>query len=321
VDAFEPLPLLGGSHRQTLAGFVVRRGLRWTAPATDVVVDAPDDVRLLVRVTWQNGARGGHPALVLVHGLEGWDGSSYMVATAQHALAQGWHVVRMNLRGCGDSERLCPRLYNAGLTSDLLAVLQWAATSVSRFAVCGFSLGGNLALLTAALHRESLPAALRAIVAVSPPLDLALCAEALERRSNILYRTYFLRKLESSYARRQALLPDLYSPALLRSYRSIREFDDAITAPYGGYRDVADYYARASAGPRLRELGRPALILAAADDPLIPAEAVMRWPTGASVTRETPRTGGHVGFVGRSQAPGYFWAAERAIDFARRETT
>jgi predicted alpha/beta-fold hydrolase len=33
------------------------------------------------------------------------------------------------------------------------------------------------------------------------------------------------------------------------------------------------------------------------------------------VTRQLLPTGGHVGFVGRSEAPGWFWAPERALAF------
>jgi predicted alpha/beta-fold hydrolase len=33
------------------------------------------------------------------------------------------------------------------------------------------------------------------------------------------------------------------------------------------------------------------------------------------VRREISRTGGHVGFVGQTSAPGRFWAAERVMEF------
>jgi predicted alpha/beta-fold hydrolase len=64
-------------------------------------------------------------------------------------------------------------------------------------------------------------------------------------------------------------------------------------------------------------LDRRVLILTAKDDPLVPAESVARWPLPASgiVEREITRTGGHVGFVAPTKAPGRFWAAERAMRF------
>jgi len=95
----------------------------------------------------------------------------------------------------------------------------------------------------------------------------------------------------------------------------VREYDDRITAPFGGYESAAQYYQRSSAGPWLGAIDRPALLLAAEDDPMIPASAVTRWPVSATVTRQMLRSGGHVGFVARSQAPGWFWAPERALAF------
>jgi predicted alpha/beta-fold hydrolase len=48
---------------------------------------------------------------------------------------------------------------------------------------------------------------------------------------------------------------------------------------------------------------------------MIPAESVARWPLSPAVRCEIARTGGHVGFVGPAQAPGWFWAPQRVLDF------
>jgi predicted alpha/beta-fold hydrolase len=126
-----------------------------------------------------------------------------------------------------------------------------------------------------------------------------------------------MKSLRESYAERQRRLPDLYAAGRERGTRSVRQYDEAITAPYNGFADAAEYYARSSAGPHLASIGRPALILAAEDDPLVPGASVSRWPIPESglVRREMTRTGGHVGFVGRTCAPGRFWAAERVMRF------
>jgi predicted alpha/beta-fold hydrolase len=317
VTPFAPTPLTAGGHRQTLLGFWRRRKLRWEAPAEDLVVDGGEDIRLLARVTWQSGTREQHPALVIVHGLGGCDSAGYAVATGRLAFAQGWHVARMNMRGAGDAEALCARLYNAGLDGDLLAVLAALAPHASGLAVAGFSLGANLALLALARGGTRLPSTTTAVAAVSPPLDLAACADALERPTNRLYQAYFMRNLKAAYRRRQQRRPDLYEAGRERGLRTIREYDDAITAPYGGFSTAAEYYAASSAGPLLGALTRPALILAAEDDPMVPGESVARWPLPSSglVRREMTRTGGHVGFVAPTAAPGQFWAAERVMAF------
>jgi predicted alpha/beta-fold hydrolase len=224
----------------------------------------------------------------------------------------------MNMRGSGDGEALCPLLYNAGLDTDLLAVVDEIARRVARVAVVGFSLGANLALLMLGRRRDALPRGLAAVAAVSPPVDLAACADAIDVPANHLYQLRFMRMLAAAYRRRTAARPDLFPAGLERGLRTVRSFDDRITAPFGGYGGAADYYAQSSAGPWLASIERPALLLAAADDPMIPAASTERWPVSSAVTREITSTGGHVGFVGPSRAPGWFWAADRALAFVER---
>ena len=222
----------------------------------------------------------------------------------------------MNMRGSGDGEELCPLLYNAGLDGDLLAALGVVASLVPRVAVVGFSLGANLTLLAAGRRRERLPGALAAVAAVSPPLDLSACADALERRDNRLYQRYFMRMLAAAYRRRHRRRPDLFPADREAGLRTVREYDDRITAPFGGYDGAADYYARSSAGP-LARLDRPA-------DPGAVGRRRSDDPGGlggALADLAERATGDHArraatsaSWPGRS-APGWFWAAERALDF------
>ncbi len=315
TDGFHPPSWLAGGHRQTALGFWLRRLLRWRLPAEDVVVEAGGGVRLLLRATWQPGPRERRPALLVVHGLGGSDASAYVVSAGRHAFSRGWHVVRMNMRGSGDGFALCPLLYNAGLDTDLVAALFAVAAVVPRVAVLGFSLGANLALLTVGRRRAELPAGLVATAAVSPPLDLSACADALAAPGNGFYQRYFMRMLSDGYRLRHQVRPDLFAFGRERGLRTVREFDDRITAPFGGYLSASQYYERSSAGPWLREIDRPTLVLAAADDPMIPRACVASFPLSPSVHREIAATGGHVGFVSRARAPGWFWAPQRALDF------
>jgi predicted alpha/beta-fold hydrolase len=278
-------------------------------------VEAGHGVRLLLRASWQPAPREDRPTLLIVHGLGGSDASAYVVSTGRLAYARGWNVIRMNMRGSGDGLALCPLLYNAGLDTDLLTALSAISGLVPRLSVVGFSLGANLVLLTLARGRQRLPATLTGAVAVSPPVDLAACADALEAPGNGLYQRHFMQMLAESYRQRNRARPDLFAAGRERGLRTVREYDDRITAPFGGYESASQYYERSSAGPWLASIERPALVLAAADDPMIPVESVARWPVSASVRREVVPTGGHVGFVSRSQAPGWFWAPERAMAF------
>ena len=313
---FRPPQFLAGGHRQTLAGFLMRRRLRWPFPFEDVVIDAGEGVRLVARATWQERP-AERPSLVLVHGLGGSSESSYAVSAGRLAFSLGWNVLRMNMRGSGASEPLCPLLYNAGLDTDVVAVVSAVAERTPRVALLGFSLGANLAVLAAARSASRLPAGLIGVVVVSPPLDLAAGVAALERRGNRLYQRYYVRQLQRDYRARQQRRPDLFAPGRERGVRTVREFDEKITAPHGGFRDADDYYTRSSSGPWLARVEQPTLVLSAADDPMIPIDSVMRFLPSANgrVRHEVLSTGGHVGFVARSRAPGFFWAADRALAF------
>ncbi len=317
VSRFRPFALLPGGHLQTVGGHLLRAALRWRLPTEDIVVEAGDGVRILLRASWQ--PEKDRPALLVIHGLEGCDRSPNVISIGTLAYRAGWHVVRMNLRGCGDSLPLCPRLYNAGMTSDLVAVFQWLASRVSVFAVAAFSLGGNLSLLTLARERERLPGELAGVAAICPPLDMSACADALERRANLVYQLQFVTSLNASYRKRRELLPEAYESGRERGVSTVRQFDSRITAFYGGYRDAEDYYQQVSPGPHLESIDRPALILAAADDPFVPEASMRKWARAENVSLEIVEGAGHVGFVGRSKAPGHFWAADRILGFLEND--
>jgi predicted alpha/beta-fold hydrolase len=305
-----------GGHRQTLLGYALRSRLTWTLPVQDHVVESTGDVRLLIRASWQPGAPEDHPLLVLVHGLGGSDASAYMLSTGLAAYRRGFHVLRANMRGAGDGESICPRLYNAGLDEDLLAVLGFAARWAKRIVVVGFSLGGNLILLAAGRQRTKLPEAVSRLAVVSTPLDLEACAASLEWTGNRVYQHYFM----------QACARATTAPG--PGPRALRSRPGAAGADSQGVRRGHHRALR-----RLRQRPRvlPALeqrTLAPVDRPAHPDRERRRrshgphridpgWPLPASglVTREVSATGGHVGFVGRSRAPGHFWAADRVLDF------
>ena len=81
--------------------------------------------------------------------------------------------------------------------------------------------------------------------------------------------------------------------------RTIREFDERYTAPHGGYRDAADYYARTSSRAVIPDIRVPTLIVHALDDPLIPAGPFRdpRIAENPDVLLVLTQRGGHVGFL------------------------
>ena len=98
--------------------------------------------------------------------------------------------------------------------------------------------------------------------------------------------------------------------------RTLREFDNEVTAPLHGYRDTDDYWTRGSAKPVLGEIKVPALILNAKNDPFLPASVLpMPHEVSSYVTLNFTEHGGHVGFM-RGGFPGNCtWMPQRAFRF------
>ena len=268
----------------------------WTA-----VVDDPKvgPVQLRGRFSAAQGAGGRGPLVLLVHGLGGSAESHYMRRAAAGAVAAGWSCLRVSLRG---SECDGEDYYHAALTADLHAAL--ASPELAGHAplfVFGFSLGGHLALRLAA---EAADPRLAAVAAVASPLDLARGADAFDAPGRALYRAYVMGSLKRIYAAVAARREVPLAPEAARRIRFIREWDERVVAPRHGFAGAADYYRRASVAAVLGELRLPALLVAAEDDPMVPAAALLPALEGAPAGLEVRwlAAGGHLGF-GRELEP------------------
>lgn len=259
------------------------------------------------------------PLAVLSHGLEGSLQAAYIRRMACALGRTGWDVLAWNYRSCGGIPNRLPRSYHSGETGDLGQVIHHAARTHSTIALIGFSLGGNLTLKYAG---EAPPhPAVRAALAISAPVDLASCARALDnRRGNWFYLRRFLKTLLAKSAAKARQFPGRIDPALLSRIRTIRDFDEGITAPLHGFASAEDYWARASALPVLADLTIPSLLLNAWDDPLLdqPSFPVELARHHVWFHLEAPAHGGHVGFPDFRQG-GRPWYEQRIPGFLRSQ--
>jgi predicted alpha/beta-fold hydrolase len=321
VPQFDPHPLLRNSHVMTIvAAFVPRRFD--LPPAEYRLFQVDRESRLLGHCHWQPGKRQDVPVLVIVHGLEGSSDSNYMRGIAEKAFHRGFHVVCMNQRNCGGTESLTPTLYNSGMSGDYRAVLEELSSGdgFAQIFFVGYSMGGNLVTKMAGEFGADAPSTLRGVCAVCPSINLAACADALERWDNYFYERHFVAGLMSRYARKQELFPKLYSTNGLPPIRTVRNFDDAIIAPRFGYRDAQDYYENVGAKRVVAQIRVPFLMITAQDDPFVPYASFLsaKVSDNPAIRFIAPEHGGHCGFISRHPGAERFWAEQRIVEFCEK---
>lgn len=246
------------------------------------------------------------PLVVLFHGLEGSTRSHYVKSFAQHAAQRGWRFAMPHFRGCSGEMNRLPRAYHSGDSGDIDWIMErfrGEANSQPLFAV-GMSLGGNALLKWLGEKGQGIAGWVQAAAGVSAPLDLLISGDALGSGFNMVYTKMFLATLKKKSATKLARHPGIFDGDAMRRSRTLRDFDNAVTAPLHGFLDTDDYWTRASARPLLAGIAVPTLVLNARDDPFVPEAAL---PQGVSlptaVVTEFPAHGGHVAFVS-GQFPG-----------------
>ena len=281
---------------------------RWPAPDGDFIdVDHLDTARA------HAGPAAEH--LVLFHGLEGNSASAYAQAFGSVARQRGWAYSVPHFRGCSGELNLAPRAYHSGDFEEIGWILQRLRQAAGRpLLVVGISLGGNALLRWAQEAGASAAATVRAIAAVSSPVDLAAAGHAIDRGFNrAVYTRMFLATMKPKALAKWQQHPGLFDRHALAAARTLYEFDNVFTAPVHGYKDTPDYWARASAKPHLARVQVPALVLNARNDPFVPA-AQLPHPgqVGRHVTLWQPAHGGHVGFA-QGRFPGRVVGMPQAV--------
>jgi predicted alpha/beta-fold hydrolase len=321
MEPFTTTPRLRGGHRMTLFTWARPRHFPALPPSVPRLFDVAENARVLAECHWQVRP-WEHPTLLLLHGLEGSSRAHYMTGIADKGFAAGFNVLRLNQRNCGGTEHLSIGLYHSGMTEDPAAVIRELVDvdGLAAIVVAGYSLGGNLALKLAGDYGDRPPRQLKAAVAVSPTMELAVCVDALERRQNVLYEMNFVRNLKRRMRRKARLFPETYRLDGLRTVRTVREFDERYTAPCHGFKNADDYYHRASAARVATRIRIPTLVITAEDDPFVPVQPLADLAAARNpwIDVVITRFGGHCGFVSDAALgnEGY-WAERRIVEFAR----
>jgi predicted alpha/beta-fold hydrolase len=315
---------LPGGHLQTVVSAKLSRRYAKTAPRwqRERWVTPDDDFIDVDWVATDNNAANdapndtaNAPLLVLFHGLEGSSQSHYAQAFAHVAARKGWRMALPHFRGCSGELNRAPRAYHSGDWREIDWVLaQCQARHPGPLYAAGVSLGGNALMRWAGELGAAAAARARAVASICSPLDLVSSGVALGRGLNrVLYTPMFLHTMKPKARRKWQQHPGLFDLTATQRAKTLWDFDDAFTAPVHGFRDVMDYWTRASAKPVLRHITIPALALNARNDPFVPVESL---PTVAdispSVTLWQPAHGGHVGFA-QGRWPGQVWGMPEQV--------
>lgn len=318
-NSFHPHPALWNGHLQTIVAAQQRRSFEWgwkDCVTRKITLKDRAVIRVEIALCHEKA-----PTLVAVHGMGGSSDSMYMLGLSHKAFLQGWNSVRLSLYN-RNHELKRPRIFHAGCSGALAEITAELTGSfgLREILLVGVSMGGNILLKLLGEWGSEAPREMVAAATISPLVDLTSSWRILESSSNRLYRWYYVNRLRRLALARADLLNSYIDVERLRKVKSIREFDEAFTVPLSGYRDVHEYYARASAVSGFEKIGVPALIIHSRDDPLLP------WrPLVSAAVEQNPclhlvlcNRGGHAAFIEAERRNiDRSWAENRVIDFFR----
>jgi uncharacterized protein len=293
--AFRAAWWLSGPHAQTIWPALLR--IRPSIPERWERVELPDGD--FVDCVWdeRSFSQTRLPIVLILHGLEGGINSSYSKPLMNSLTGAGFRPVLMHFRSCSGVPNRLDRTYHSGDTEDLEFVvdrLKDEYPDVPLHAI-GISIGANVLLKWLGKTKNL---KLESAVAVSVPFLLGPIADRLMQGFSRVYQWYLLKSLKAKYKRKFAGRPCPFDIGKIDSLNNFWEFDDFITAPLHGFKDVHDYYDRSSCRQYLSGIKVPTLILHSKDDSFMTPEII---PSSEELSSSTQmivtERGGHVGFI------------------------
>ncbi|CAK9172359.1 unnamed protein product [Ilex paraguariensis] len=261
------------------------------------------------------------PVLILLPGLTGGSGDTYVRHMLVRARSKRWRTVVFNSRGCGDSPVITSQFYSASFLGDMVEVVAHVSNRYPKanlYAV-GWSLGANI--LVRYLGEESHTCPLSGAASLCNPFNLVIADEDFHKGFNIVYDKALANSLCKIFKKHALLFEDIggeYNIPLAANAKSVREFDEGLTRVSFGFKSVDDYYCRSSSSDSIKNVHTPLLCIQAANDPIAPSRGIPREDIKENpncLLIVTPQ-GGHLGWVAGTEAPrGAPWTDPVVMDF------
>jgi predicted alpha/beta-fold hydrolase len=265
---------------------------------------------------WSYSSKPSRKLIILLHGLEGNAQRLYVVGVAKQFNENGVDAVCINFRGCSGEENTKYHSYHSGASDDLNEVVHHALglNKYNEIYINGFSLGGNIVLKYLGEEKFMIPKEIKGAMAVSVPCSLYGSCVELHKTKNYPYALMFLINLKSKLRRKLEKYPEKISKKDIKAINTLKEFDDVYTSKAHGFEDAMDYYTKCSSLQYLKNIKVKTLILNATNDSFLSPDCfpheIAR--NNKYIYLETPKYGGHVGFVGKNNV---FYNETRALKF------
>ena len=314
---FQPHPMMVNGHVQSILG------IHWPHryppyQALQHQVQLDDGDRVVLHEDRPAIVDADEECVLLIHGLAGCHQSTYMCRMAKRLVERGYRVFRMDLRGCGAGEGLAKQPTHTGRSADVASALHHIADLYpdASTSLVAFSLGGTITLNMLAEAGELRVGNLKRSLAICPPLELVAVELHFRTFMGRPYDRFFVRLLWQQIVTRWEQFPETAPNKIPRRPSRLREIDELVIAPSGGFRSAEEYYVKTSPGPKLTAICQPVTIFSSEDDPIVPVGPLLEFPRSSSVEVFTTPHGGHLGFLSRRNGdPDFRWLDWRIIDW------
>ena len=265
---------------------------------------------------------GSETLALLIHGLEGSSESKYMTSTTNHLNAKGLDTVCFNLRSCSGEDNLLLSTYHSGKSEDVDFVVNHLLDNYEykNIIIIGFSLGGNLTLKYLGEKSDEISPTIKGGIAVSVPIDIASAEKEMDKIKNKLYLEVFFKTMKTKVLEKAYKFPEfqLDKDKLFKATK-FKHLEHLYTVPVFGFESPEDYWEKASSKPYILAIKKPTLLINAKDDTFLSKEC---FPFDEAQNSpffhlETPKYGGHVGFINSFKASENTWLEERIARFIK----
>lgn len=264
---------------------------------------------------WSFSGKETENCIVVFHGLEGNAHRAYVLGTAKLFNENGFDCCAPHYRNCSGEPNRVYSSYHSGRTEDLKEVIEHILSKkkYKNIIINSFSLGGNLSLKYAGENKE-LPEEIKAVIAVSTPIDLESSMNRLSEPRNYIYTKNFLMGLKKRLHQKKQAFSEI-TDAEIKKIKTLKDFDNIYTSKANGFKDATDYYTKSSAKQFLPDIKIPTLIINAANDSFLTESCfpIKEAKENPNLFLEIPKYGGHVGFVEKDNV---YYNEKRALEFS-----